>query len=391
MNRTDNCIAKLERMKKALHHQEADRVPISDFFWGGFLKRWREELGLARDADIYSYYDLDWMQFNPNLDPHIKPFEILRESDDEIVVRTGFEAIIQKKLAYPMPAFLKFATDTVEKMEAFQFDSPWDERRYFGRGDDQINGVGDGFVRNLAPFVDRVRDVWRNFSTFGGVCEGHEMLWRIIGSENALLWMGLYPDKIARFVDRIHAFSLEILQAQIKAAHGMLDGIVIWGDVAYKNGLLFSPAYWRKHFKPGVKALVDECHKQGLPVIYHGCGNVNSIFEDFIEIGVDAYNPLEAKAGLDVIDLRRRFGHRMGFCGNMDVELWANGSRDEIKNATLTKLNAAKGGGFIFQSDHSVPSSISGENYDYVVRLVKEHGKYPLHLGECDVSFAADS
>jgi hypothetical protein len=190
------------------------------------------------------------MQFNPNLDPHIKPFEILRESDDEIVVRTGFEAVIRKKLAYPMPAFLKFATDTVEKMEAFQFDSPWDERRYFGRGDDQINGVGDGFVRNLAPFVDRVRDVWRDFSTFGGVCEGHEMLWRIIGSENALLWMGLYPDKIARFVDRINAFSLEILQAQIKAAHGMLDGIVIWGDVAYKNGLLFSPAFWRSTSNP---------------------------------------------------------------------------------------------------------------------------------------------
>jgi len=391
MNRTANCLAKLDRMKKALHHQEADRVPISDFFWGSFLKRWREELDLARDADIYSYYDLDWMQFNPNLDPHIKPFEILRENDDEIVVRTGFEAVIQKKLAYPMPAFLKFGTDTVEKMEAFQFDDPWDERRYFARGDDQINGVGDGFVRNLAPFVDRVGDVWRDFPTFGGVCEGHEMLWRIIGSENALLWMGLYPDKIACFVDRIHAFSLEILQAQIEAARGMLDGIVIWGDVAYKNGMLFSPAFWRKHFKPGVKALVDECHKQGLPVIYHGCGNVNPIFEDFIEIGVDAYNPLEAKAGLDVIDLRRRFGHRMGFCGNMDVVLWANGSRDEIKTATLTKLNAAKGGGFIFQSDHSVPSSISGENYDYVVRLVRERGKYPLHLGECDVSFAAHS
>ncbi|MGD0225904.1 MAG: uroporphyrinogen decarboxylase family protein [Terriglobia bacterium] len=391
MNRTDNCLAKLDRMKKALHHQEADRVPISDFFWGSFLKRWREELGLAWDADIYRYYDLDWMQFNPNMDPHIKPFEILSENDEEIVVRTGFEAVIQKNLAYPMPAFLRFGTDTVEKMEAFQFDDPWDERRYFGRGDDQINGVGDGFVRNLAPFVERVGDVWRDFPAFGGVCEGHEMLWRILGSENTLLWMGLYPDSIARFVDRINAFSLEILRAQTKAARGMLDGIVIWGDVAYKNGMLFSPAFWRKHFKPGVKALVDECHKQQLPVIYHGCGNVNAIFEDFIEIGVDAYNPLEAKAGLDVIDLRRRFGHRIGFCGNMDVMLWANGSRDEIKTAALTKLNAAKGGGFIFQSDHSVPSSISGENYDYVVRLVQERGKYPLHLDECDVSFPAHS
>ncbi len=387
MIRTDNCMAKLDRMKKTLHHQEGDRVPISDFFWGSFLKRWRDELGLAPDTDIYRYYDLDWMNVTPNVDPHIKPFEILVENSDEIVVRTGFEAVIQKMLAYPMPAFLRFETDTIEKMAAFQFDDPWDERRYFNAGDDQINGVGDGFARNTPAFVDRVRGAWADFPVFGGVCEGHEMLWRIIGSENTLLWMGLHPDHIARFVERINAFSLEIVKAQIKAASGMLDGMVIWGDVAYKNGMLFSPDFWRKNFKPGVKAIISECHKHGLPVIYHGCGNPSRIFEDFIEIGVDAYNPLEAKAGLNVIDLRRKFGHRMGFCGNMDVLLWADGSREEIKATVLTKLNAAKGGGYIFQSDHSVPSSVSGQNYDYVVRLVREYGKYPLQLGEYDIAF----
>jgi uroporphyrinogen-III decarboxylase len=176
-----------------------------------------------------------------------------------------------------------------------------------------------------------------------------------------------------------------ILKAQIKAANGMLDGMVVWGDVAYKNGMLFSPDFWRKHFKPGVKALIDECHKHGLPVIYHGCGDASKIFKDFIEIGVDSYNPLEAKAGLDVVDLRRQFGHCMGFCGNMDVVLWADGTKEEIKASVLTKLNAAKGGGFIFQSDHSVPDTISGENYDYVVKLVREYGKYPLQLGEYDI------
>ena len=51
----------------------------------------------------------------------------------------------------------------------------------------------------------------------------------------------------------------------------------------------------------------------------------------------------------------------------------------------LTKLNAAKGGGFIFQSNHSVPTNVSGESYDYVVRLVREHGVYPLQLGEFDL------
>jgi uroporphyrinogen decarboxylase len=120
-------------------------------------------------------------------------------------------------------------------------------------------------------------------------------------------------------------------------------------------------------------------------VIYHGCGNVKRIFTDFIEIGVDAYNPLEAKAGLDVVDLRRRYGHQIAFCGNMDVIIWARSSPDELKKSVLTKLNAAKGGGYIFQSDHSVPSNVSGENYDLVVKMVRKYGRYPLALGEQDL------
>ena len=212
------------------------------------------------------------------------------------------------------------------------------------------------------------------------------MLWRTIGSENVMLWIGLYPDEVGRFVERIIEFSVEMTKAQIKAADGLLDGMVIWGDVAYKRDMLFSPVYWRKYFKPGVKAIIDVCHEHDLPVIYHGCGNVKRIFEDFIEIGVDGYNPLEAKAGLDVIDLRRKYGHRMAFCGNMDVLTWALGTQEDIKTATLTKLNAAKGGGLIFQSDHSVPSNISGQNYEYVVNLVRQYGKYPLQLHEYDIS-----
>jgi len=370
---------------KALRHQEPDRVPVSDFFWGGFLERWREELDLAADTDIYRYYDLDWRQLNPNLDPHIKPFEILREDAEEVVVRTGFEAVIQKRFDQPMPSFLEFDTNTIEKMETFRFDDPWDERRYFAGGDDQINGVGDTFARGLPSFVERVREIHPDFPVFGGVCEGHEMLSRIVGSANAMLWMGTYPDEVARFVGRIFEFALGTVRAQIQAAAGLLDGMVIWGDVAYKKGMMFSPNYWRKHFKPGVAALVKECHDRGLPVIYHGCGNVNRIFEDFIEIGVDAYNPLEAKAGLDVVDLRRRFGHRIAFCGNMDVMVWADGTKDDLRKAVLTKLNAAKGGGLIFQSDHSVPSNISAENYEYVLGLVREYGVYPLALGEFDL------
>jgi uroporphyrinogen decarboxylase len=382
VQRTPSCLAKLDRMRKSLAHEEGDRVPVSDFFWGSFLRRWREELGLAKDADIYRYYDLDWQVTLPNMDPRIRAFEIIRESEDEVVVRTGFGAVLCKKFDQAMPGFLSFETATLEMLEQLQFDDPWDERRFFRAGDNQLAGVGDGFERNSPAWTETVRRLHPDFPVFGSVCEAHEMLWRITGNENLLLWMGEAPERLARQVERVGRFCVELARAQIRAADGLLDGMVIWGDVAYCKSMLFSPAYWRRWFKPVVRELCAVCRDAGIPVIYHGCGNARRIFEDLIECGIDAYNPLEAKAGLDVVELRREFGHRLGFCGNMDARAWADAPLEELTAAVLRKLNAARGGGYIFQSDHSVPGNVSAARYEHVLDLVRRYGLYPLDLGE---------
>jgi uroporphyrinogen decarboxylase len=129
-----------------------------------------------------------------------------------------------------------------------------------------------------------------------------------------------------------------------------------------------------------VKSMIDECHRNNLPVIYHGCGNVELILEDFIEMGLDAYNPLEVKAGLDAVKLKKKYGNKLAYCGNNDIQVWETNNKDIIKREVIRKLNAAKWGGFIFQSDHSVSSAVSGETYDYIVKLVRKYGKYPLNL-----------
>jgi uroporphyrinogen-III decarboxylase len=113
---------------------------------------------------------------------------------------------------------------------------------------------------------------------------------------------------------------------------------------------------------------------------------VKAIFQDFVDMKIEAYNPLEAKAGMDVVDLRRHYGHGIGFCGNSDVQVWETGDREAIRREVLRKLNAAKGGGYIFQSDHSVSSAVSGHTYDYIVKLVREYGRYPIELGEFDLN-----
>ena len=93
----------------------------------------------------------------------------------------------------------------------------------------------------------------------------------------------------------------------------------------------------------------------------------------------------EAKAGFDVVDLRRKYGHKIAFCGNMNVIDWANSPIEELNKIVLTKLNAAKGGGWIFQSDNAVPDTVTPERYEHVINLARKYGKSPITLGEYDI------
>ena len=373
---------KTRRVLAALEHREPDRVPMGEFFWTNFVRRAKQELNLGDEFNPYQYWDLDMVVIIPNMDPLIKGIRVLEQTADRTVVKTGFDATIELRTGCPMPRYLDFDTKTYVQMDALEFDDPKDRRRYFDAIDDQLNSVADALNLNNPSFVDRVNAAATDFCVFGSVCEPHEMLWRIMGTENVLIKLAESPDRMAKFIERLGDFLVGIVEGQVAAAGDKLAGIYIWGDIAYDKGMFFSPTYWRQVYKPQLKRICDAAHAAGLKTIYHGCGNASAVFEDMIEAGVDAYNPLEAKAGLDVVELKRKFGSRWAFNGNIDVRVLATNDQDAIRREVLRKLNAAKGGGYIVQSDHSVPDNVAPSSYDYVVQLVRKYGRYPLDLGE---------
>ena len=382
--RKDNTLRKLERMNTALRHEEPDRVPISRFLLG----RASSSAGGASSAcpptpRLSPTTTSTGRSSRRTSTPGSGRSRCSGETPDEVVVKTGFGATVHKRFAHPMPEMRAWDIDTFDKLERAEFDDPADRRRFFDPVESQINNIGDGYVRNTPAWIASVKAAWPDFP---GLRQHH---------------------RDERMPDAPHR------PAQLHALDGGVPGADGRGARPHRGFLLPSdggadrarptasstgsssgatwptgnrpscpPRYWRAHFKPVVARLVELAHAHGLPVIYHGCGNVSAIFEDFIEIGVDAYNPLEAKAGFDAVDLRRRFGHRIAFCGNGDVRVWETGDRAAIRRDVLHKLNAARGGGFIFASDHSVTSGVSGATYDYIVGLVREAGRYPLSLGE---------
>ncbi len=377
--------AKTARVLAALNHRETDRVPIAELFWANFIRRCKDELPVGPDFDPYRHWDLDMVVIPPNMDPHVTGIEVLENNLYRTVVKTGFGATIEHRCDYPMPHFRDFDVLSYEDMEAFRFDDPLDPRRYHEPLDDLINAVVDEITLGKPSFVDRVNSYADDFCVFGGVCEPHEMIWRMMGVENVLIKIAEEPEKVAKFLEKLGDFLVGIVNGQIAAAEGRLSGLYVWGDIAYTRTMFFSPDYWRMAYMPQLKRICDAVHAAGLPVIYHGCGNASLVYEDMIQAGVNAYNPLEAKAGLDVVELRRKFRDRWSFVGNIDVRVLARNNRDEVRREVLTKLNAAKGGGYIVHSDHSVPDNVDPATYDYMVSLVKEYGKYPLRLGEYDV------
>jgi len=377
---------KTARVIAALENREPDQVPIGEFFWTNFVRRATNELAKGGAFNPYHYWDLDLIVVNPNMDPHIGGIQVIEESEGRKLVKTGFGATIEMRDSCPMPYYLDFDTKTYEQMEEFRFDDPRDDRRFFHAIDDQINAVGDALNQGYPSFVERVNVCAPYYCVFGSVCEPHEMIWRIMGTENVLLKIGEDPNAVAGFIERIGDFVVGIAEAQIKAAAGKLAGLYIWGDIAYDRGMFFSPDYWRAVYKPQLARLCQVAHKAGLKTIYHGCGNASAVFDDIHDAGVDAYNPLEAKAGLDVVDLKRKYGRRWAFNGNIDVRVLATNDLKLVRAEVLTKLNAARGGGYIIQSDHSIPDNVDPQTYDYLVHLVREYGKYPLDLGEFNCS-----
>jgi uroporphyrinogen decarboxylase len=151
----------------------------------------------------------------------------------------------------------------------------------------------------------------------------------------------------------------------------------IFDDLGYKHKGFFSPAAYRELLWPAHKLICDCCHSHGLAMLLHSCGYVTEFVPLFIEAGFDCLQPLEVKAGNDLLALKRQYGDRLAFMGGIDVRAMADPDPTVIEREIATKVPAAKeGGGYIFHSDHSVPDNVSFAQYQRVMELVGQYGGY---------------
>jgi uroporphyrinogen decarboxylase len=205
---------------------------------------------------------------------------------------------------------------------------------------------------------------------------GYDRVQAIVGSENLLMAMVDDPAWVKEMFDTVADLFIAGLE-EITAGGFVFDAAFLYDDMGYRNATLFSPSAYRELSMPAHSRACSACHAKGLPVLLHSCGNVRALVPYLVEAGFDCLQPLEVKAGMDLITLKKDFGDRLAFMGGIDVRAMADPDPAVIEREISAKIPVAKnGGGYIYHSDHSVPSNVSFQQYCRVMELVQEYGSY---------------
>lgn len=370
-----------ERVARTMAHKPVDRIPIYDQYWLDTQRTFRKGLGkelpappqdrpvdwgdqaeAAKQGTMWELFDLDIIEVGwPAFDLKLGFREVVEETDEWAILRDGH--LSERKWwkhRQGTPEHVRYGINSPEKWnDVKQLLTPdpnrirWDE---------------------FKPIYERAKRDNR-FICYGTV-EVIEIGKDVIGHEMMCRAMIKQPDWLHEVFDTYTRLQIDMFHMFEEAGYPC-DGAFVYGDIAYKNGPFMSPRHYREFVQPYHKRLFDEFKKRDMPVMFHTDGDVRSLIPHFLESGISALNPLEAKANMDLRELAPEYGDRLGFIGNIDVMVIATNDRDLIREELKAKLAAAMPyRGYVYHSDHSIPPGVTLETYQWMLDEVRRLGRY---------------
>ncbi|HEX9018910.1 MAG TPA: uroporphyrinogen decarboxylase family protein [Anaerolineaceae bacterium] len=349
-----------ERFRRMFAHQDADRIPIIDSPWEATIERWQRE-GMPVDVSYVDYFGLDRFANLGLTDNSPRyPEQVISETETDITYTSSWGVTMRQwKHAASTPEFLDFTIvdgDTWRK--AKERISPARDRVRWDLLKKQYRAWKEEGAW-IAPTV------WFGFDVT------HSWM---VGTERVLLALAEDPEWIVDMWRTELETELTLLDMVWDAGY-TFDSIFWYDDMGYKQNQFFSLRMYRSLLKPFHQRAIDWAHAKGIKAHLHSCGDVRPFVPELVGMGLDALNPLEVKAGMDPVVLKQKFGSQLVFHGGVNAVLW---DQPEVIQAEMEKVIPAmkENGGYIFSSDHSVPSSVSLEDFRRIVEQAKKLGSY---------------
>lgn len=167
-------------------------------------------------------------------------------------------------------------------------------------------------LRSMEP-VQRFYESSDRFILSEWTANPFERLQFLRGPQNLYIDIAWGTGELRRLAEMVHDYFLaDILQWSLTP----VDGIVFSDDWGSNQGLLINPRTWRELFKPLYRDYVKLIHAAGKYAFFHSDGNIQTIFDDLVEIGIDAIN--SQLFVMDIEELGRQYRGRITFWGELD-------------------------------------------------------------------------
>jgi uroporphyrinogen decarboxylase len=193
---------------------------------------------------------------------------------------------------------------------------------------------------------------------------------RILGFEQMLMQMTRSAPEFCEFVTGIEALNKELIA---RLASRGINGILLADDIAYNQGVIARPALLRKTIFSSFAEQVAYAHKLGLPVFFHSDGNLSIMLDDIVAVGFDGLQCIEAPAGMDIGEVKRRYGDKLCLWGNLDpAELVEPRSLSELEQAVQRIIaEAGENSGLIFGTSSGLFENMRLDSVKAVYQIAK--------------------
>jgi uroporphyrinogen decarboxylase len=361
-----------QRIRAALSGEPSDRVPIAEIgIWPETLRRWSGE-GLPAGMSPHDFFSMDKIEFF-SFDASLGLKEAVLEEDDESRLFRDSDGCTYRMLK-KTPGAPELISSSIQSL------GDWTKAK-----------------TNLRPDIARF-DNFQSDIVFGGPvsetqsaryarCAAEDTItalvplepcWyylRLLGEEESLARMALDPDFAGTVIEEYNEFTLSMVRQILTQGH-RFDALWVFSDLCYKNGMLFSPKFYEERVFPHQKRLFDLARENGMKVIYHSDGYIDELLPRLIRAGIDCIQPLEARAGNDLAACVKKHGAGVSYMGNIDMDVLTT-TKERIEQEVTRKMTAGKASRrYIFHSDHSVPYTVSLENYAHALSIARALARY---------------
>ena len=339
----ETIITSKERVLAACEFRAPDRIPRFDPFWE-YPNPWREALGPLEELN-------DIQIWAPDETPLPSRARFIKEEGEWLYYVDGWGRTWRRRHETYFDETLEVAMPAGTDIDSIHYEPPDLDSRY-------LMGHASESERDEA-----LKKAKEQFCVFGKTGGPYLRTTMIRGETQFLMDIAQDPGLAKAIADKTADHLAGIGTEEIRR-FGLQDtGMWIYDDMAYNDGPMFSPASFEKVFLPAYRRMIKAYKDAGAKYVFlHSDGDVRPLLDMLVDAGIDGLNPLERRAGMNIVEIRKRYPKLILVGGMCNSDTMINGPIERIEAEAREIIDIGRNGGVVIGA-HSIGPDVPLEHY----------------------------